>query len=107
MTASLSIGLVAYGVNPAMVFVRVPNERGRYVLTDRCVVEVACPHCDAMIGEPCRRSGSFGRPVGYGVGTHWKRRDAWQMVKHRHPWRESPKPRIAAEDFAAAQGEPE
>ena len=41
---SLNIGVIAYGVDPSMVFVRVPNERGRWMLVDRSVVEVDCPH---------------------------------------------------------------
>lgn len=49
--SGLTIGLTAYTVNPTMVFVRVPTERGRYVLTDRCVVEVDCPVCGAVTGE--------------------------------------------------------
>lgn len=35
---TMQIGLIAYGIdgpNPSLVFVRVPTERGRWVLTDR------------------------------------------------------------------------
>jgi hypothetical protein len=52
------------------VFVAVPDERGRYLRTDRSVVLVACDHCRAVKGEPCK-----GRQ-GYGGGTHVARRVA-------------------------------
>lgn len=51
---SPAIKLVAYGdADPAFAFVGVPNEKGRYMRTARCVVEVCCPFCKAAIGEPC------------------------------------------------------
>lgn len=66
-----SIRLVAWGSrDPSMVFVRVPNEKGRYVLTDRCVIEVPCSACNTVIGEPCKNPQS-GR---YWCGTHFQRR---------------------------------
>jgi hypothetical protein len=115
----LTIGLVAYQVNPSMVFVRVPTERGRYLLTDRCVVEVPCGHCGAMVGEPCRR-GTWWRhvrqpewiaagPPKHGVGVHVCRRDDGRRFRggNVRPGDDPPKVRIAAEDFIAAQGEPE
>lgn len=120
MTSSMTIGLVAYSVNPSMVFVRVPTERGRYVLTDRCVAEVPCEVCGATVGEPCRRGQwwkgrrhewmeGFPGPPKHGAGTHARRRTAGRI--HRggslRPNADVPKVRIAAEDFAAAQGEPE
>ena len=52
---SINIGVVAYGVDPSMVFVRIPNERARWLLVDRSVVEVDCRWCGAVAGEPCRR----------------------------------------------------
>lgn len=77
--ASLNIGLVAYHAIGNLVFVKVPSERGRYLLTDLCVIAVECPACDAIIGEPCRR-GVVGnwfkrhekeqRPQAHGVGVH-------------------------------------
>lgn len=36
------------------VFVQVPGERGRWVLTEPCVLSRPCPRCLAAIGEPCR-----------------------------------------------------
>lgn len=63
--------------NPNQVFVRVPNEPGRWILAERCVVEIPCPKCHAAIGEPCfnERSGK------YWVNTHWRRRSAFQCAK--------------------------
>lgn len=72
----MEIGLVAYGAdghNSSLVFVRVPTERGRWVLTDRCVIEVPCTFCGANLGEPCRRGNGSG-PLKHGAGTHWRRR---------------------------------
>jgi len=69
---SLTIGVFAYSVLPNLVFVRVPNERGRWMLTDRCVVEVPCTHCKAMVGEPCRRF--YNERPRYSIGTHFRRR---------------------------------
>lgn len=93
---SLNIGVVAYGVTPEIVFVRVPNERGRWMLVDRCVVEVDCPHCYAIAGEPCRRAWPEWRRVEtpppapdairYHVTVHVKRKQAWaQQTGHRFP----------------------
>lgn len=115
----LTIGLLAYQVNPSMVFVRVPTERGRYLLTDRCVVEVPCGHCGAMVGEPCRRGTWWRRsrqpewitagPPKHGVGVHVCRRDDGRKFRGGNVrlGDDPPKVRIAAEDFVAAQGEPE
>lgn len=65
-----SIRLVAYeSRNPAMIFVAVPNEVGRYVRTDRSVALVACPQCKAVAGEPCKSRGTR-----YTGGTHYARR---------------------------------
>jgi len=55
------------------VFVRFPNEKGRWALAERCVVEVACPVCEAMKGELCRNQ--YHLPaLRYWVGTHCDRR---------------------------------
>ncbi len=71
------ISLVAHDSKwPAKVFVSVPNERGRYVLTDRCVIEIECGACEAAIGEPCHNK----RGV-YWSGTHCDRRSSWQRLK--------------------------
>lgn len=112
----LTIGLVAYAVDPAMVMVRVPNERGRWMLVDRSVVEVGCPHCGAITGEPCRavRSGwrSDGKlhdPIRYHVGVHVARKQAWSDATGlRFPARRAGphKLRIRADELAALQGPP-
>jgi len=71
------ISLVAYESKiPGKVFVGVPNERGRYVLTDRCVIEVECGACCAAVGEPCHNKHGV-----YWSGTHCDRRSAWQRLK--------------------------
>lgn len=103
---ALHIGLVAYGLdgpNPSLVFVRVPTERGRWVLTDRCVVEVACEHCGAVQGEPCRRGRQRSPVMHHGAGTHVVRRDAWQHIKGSRNWRKTPKIRLSANDLTDAQ----
>lgn len=83
----LTIGLVAYALDPSKVFVRVPNERGRWMLVDRSVVEVGCPHCDAITGEPCRSVRTSWRqlgkphdPIRYASGVHVARRNEWSRV---------------------------
>lgn len=60
---------------PDKVFVRVPNERGRWVYTDRCVVEVPCSLCKSIVGEPCK-----GQSNNYIAGTHYVRRYAWKRI---------------------------
>lgn len=72
------ISLIAFEARePSKAFVQVPDERGRWVLTDRCVVEVSCSHCKATVGEPCHGHS------GYGVGTHAVRRNAWMAKSTR------------------------
>jgi hypothetical protein len=113
---SLNIGIVAYGVDPSMVFVRVPNERGRWMLTHRSVVEVDCPFCNAISGEPCRQMRSRWKssdtphdPIRYHVGTHVARKGAWREVtglrspeKRAGPY----KLRLTAADLAELQSTP-
>ena len=73
MSVTPRISLVAYDDrNPAFIFVAVPDERGRYVRTDRSVAFVPCSFCHATVGEPCRH----GSGDGYGGGTHVARREA-------------------------------
>jgi hypothetical protein len=71
MSATLNIGLTAYYVTGGLVFVKVPSERGRYMLTDMSVIAVECPHCGALIGEPCRRG-------------MWRNKQLWVSTIHRH-----------------------
>ena len=123
---SLNIGVVAYGINPDMVMVRVPNEKGRWLLTDRCVVEVDCPVCYAVAGEPCRhwmntwKRGTGGSGWGhrvpppaecirYGVGVHVRRKEAAQVKFGGGQWaarRPPHKIRLSAHDLADLQQEP-
>ena len=49
------IELVAYNIMPGKIFVKDPSLRGRYMITDICVAYEPCPHCKALIGEPCYR----------------------------------------------------
>lgn len=49
------ISLVAYTITPGQVFVRDPSLRGRWMITDICVVHETCPQCQALVGEPCFR----------------------------------------------------
>ena len=63
--------------DPNKTFVKVPNEPGRWILAERCVVEVPCPRCYAAIGEPC-----FNPDNGkYWVDTHLLRRIEWKKKK--------------------------
>lgn len=103
---SLTIGLFAYSVDPSLVFVRVPNERGRWMLTARCVVEVPCPCCEAIVGEPCRRYHSSG--IKYGVGTHVRRRSEGRAKNdgNYHPAQSYPKLRLRPDEIAAPYQEP-
>jgi hypothetical protein len=78
MTVTPRISLVAFeDRDPHFIFVAVPDQRGRYLRTDRSVAFVACPQCHAMVGEPCKsRSGD-----GYSGTTH-----AWRRVDARKHW---------------------
>jgi len=53
----------------AKVFVPDPAMHGRYIKTDGSVLLLACPHCKAALGEPCR--GARGEHTGM---THTIRR---------------------------------
>lgn len=53
------------------IFVAVPNERGRYLRTDRSVALVECPVCGSMQGEPCK---TIDEGVYVGA-THYGRRN--------------------------------
>lgn len=75
MSVVPSIALVAWAERTGdFIFVKVPNERGRYLRTDSCVAHVACPWCKSIPGEPCK---SNSRKY-YGSGTHSDRRRAFQ-----------------------------
>lgn len=100
---SLHVGVHAYECIPGLVFVRVPNERGRYMLVDRCVAEVDCRLCGAIAGEPCHNRK---RDRKYHIMTHAVRREDWKKQgKGRHA-RPKPKIHIAVEDYLGAYAEP-
>lgn len=76
MAVTPRVSLVAFEARtPGLIFVAVPNQRGRYVRTDKSVALVECSLCEAMVGEPCRH-----RQNGYGGGTHAVRRS---LARHR------------------------
>lgn len=65
----------------AMIFVAIPNERNRWLRTDKSVAVVACPHCDAIPGEPCKRNVAFSdTPTVYAGSTHHLRRSAARRI---------------------------
>lgn len=76
------VRLVAFDDRPGkFIFVRVPDEYGRYVRTDPCVAHVPCPHCKVTVGEPCRFNGS------YTAGTHSARRRLGDQRRKGRPHR--------------------
>lgn len=100
---SSRIGLVAYcALPPFMVFVRVPNEPGRWLMTHRCVVEVACAYCKAVEGEPCFNAYRGRPPVRYWTGTHTDRRKAYSSLARSKPLPQH-KPHLSLLDVRAAR----
>lgn len=110
MAITPRIHLIAYVCTPDKVFVKVPNERGRWMLAQRCVVEVPCTQCGAAKGEPCFREHRDGRGIPkewqytrrYCTDTHAVRRDLYQRQfghghARRHPG--GAKPRVRIEDI--------
>lgn len=73
MTVTPKIHLTAWEDRKAQfIFVAVPNERGRYARTEKPVAFVGCPHCGALVGEPC----TSGAGDGYSGTIHSARRHA-------------------------------
>ena len=113
-TRSLNVGMVAYGLTPELAMVRVPSERGRWMLVHWCVVAVDCTLCGAISGEPCRsnhyqlkrQSARFPTvAVRHGIGTHAVRRtDAMRMYGSYRGFHRLPahKIRITADELQAA-----
>lgn len=97
MAKLLTVGLVAYGVDPSLVFVRMPDERGRWGLVHRCVAEVECPRCGSERGVPCRSR------FRYHIAHHLSR---YELAKERlgrdFARKVAPKPRLRAEDVDEA-----
>jgi hypothetical protein len=79
-----SIKLVAYEDRQAgFVFVAVPDERGRYMRTDKSVPTTPCSLCGAIAGEPCFRL--IDGAKSYSASTHAVRRlDAKTRRYHRY-----------------------
>lgn len=104
METIAGIGLIAYGITNSHVMVRVPNERGRWLLTHRAVAEVACRCCGATAGEPCHnmRSGSARR---YWTETHVVRRDDAAAAKRKGVPPAKHKIRVTAADLEAASAD--
>lgn len=87
------ISMVAYDCRtPGFILVAVPNERGRYVRTDRSVALVTCPDCGAQVGEPCLSRGLPGDAAAlYCGGTHYARRIVAKRIhRQAHDVIESP-----------------
>ena len=116
--ATLNIGLVSYHVVGPLVFVRVPSEKGRYMLTHMCVTVVPCPACDAVKGEPCRAGvvGNYWRrvqasqgTVRHLIGTHFARRNKADEIYGKN-WTKRAmdhyKLHVEAGDIAAAMADP-
>lgn len=100
---TFQVGVHAYECLPNLVFVKVPNERGRWVMVERCVAEVDCRLCGAISGEPCHNRK---RDRKYHIQTHAVRREDWKALgKARHN-RPKPKIHIAPEDYLGAYEEP-
>jgi len=47
------IHLVAFNDRDGKIFVGIPNEPGRYLRTEMCVIERVCQTCKSGVGEPC------------------------------------------------------
>lgn len=67
MSVTPRVSLVAFEDRAnRFIFVAIPDQRGRYLRTDRSVALVECPQCGAMVGEPC----------------HGHTGDKWSSVTH-------------------------
>ena len=75
------IALVAYVLTPGRVFVKDPSLRGRYMLTDICVVYESCPQCKALVGEPCYRMVQGKRSYTQSIHCMRKKKDSYPVPK--------------------------
>lgn len=73
-----SIGLEYVEGPDDKVFVRVPTERGRWVLCHPCVVTVACSDCLSLAGEPCKNQYHMAR----GIIHYWSDTHAGRRQRH-------------------------
>jgi hypothetical protein len=62
------------------IFVAIPDQRNRYLRTDRSVALVGCPLCKVPAGVPCL--GAWNK---YHGGTHHLRRSAAKKVWPQFP----------------------
>lgn len=67
-----------------MIFIAVPNERGRYLRTHICVAYEPCPLCKATLGEPCKHTVA-GR-LRYNSSVHYRRSFAFKEHSHSIEW---------------------
>lgn len=75
------ISLVGYEARePHFIFVAIPDERNRYLKTDRSVAVAACSLCKVPIGVPC-----LGAFKNYQGSTHVARRVAARSQGPRRP----------------------
>lgn len=74
------ISLVAYDGIRGKLFVKDPSLRGRWMITDLCVVHVPCPQCKAIVGEPCYRMVQGLRS--YSNTVHYMRKDRTKHFPH-------------------------
>lgn len=76
MSVTPRITLVAWEDRQGnFVFVADPSQRGRYIRTDRSVLQVECPLCKAAVGEPCKTI-RHKVPVYAGLTHYIRRREA-------------------------------
>ena len=70
MSVTPRVSLVAWEDRQAgFIFVAVPDERGRYLRTDRSVVACGCPQCGALVGEPCKSKQGYGGGLFFALPT--------------------------------------
>lgn len=51
----MPVELKAYNLIPGKIFVKVPDQRGRWMITNESVALLPCSVCGAIEGEPCYR----------------------------------------------------
>jgi hypothetical protein len=77
------ISLVAYNLIPGRIFVKDPSLRGRWMITDICVAYEPCPHCKALIGEPCYRMVQGRRSYSNNIHCARKKQRVYDIPKIR------------------------
>lgn len=76
------------------IFVAIPDERNRYLRTDKSVALMACPHCKVPVGVPCL--GAWNK---YQGGTHHLRRSAARSAFGARPADVLHPPSVPPEEF--------